>query len=133
MLDVADGFGNRQAVFPHAAEMHLDGLANLLLRGFSSRTSSDAAWEIGNIGRIVPLCLFDDNGVADCVSFHFFRPACLRMLFNVPGGRSSLGFPATVTRPTFLECLNWRWLPSVATRYQPSDFSKISYIAHLHA
>jgi hypothetical protein len=29
--------------------------------------------------------------------FHF-NPACFRMLFKVPGAKSSLGLPATVTR-----------------------------------
>lgn len=42
------------------------------------------------------------------------------MLFSVPEARSSLGFPATVTRPCFTGCLNWRWLPRVATSSQPS-------------
>src|SRR5580700_6974017 len=42
------------------------------------------------------------------------------MLFRVPGAKSSDGLPATVTRPDFSGCLNCRWLPRVATRYQPS-------------
>ena len=57
---------------------------------------------------------------------YFFQPACLKTLFNVPGGRSSLGFPATVTRPGFVVCLNCRWLPLVATRYQPSSLNRAS-------
>jgi hypothetical protein len=28
------------------------------------------------------------------------------MLFNVPGAKSSFGFPGTVTRPGLLGCLN---------------------------
>ena len=48
------------------------------------------------------------------------------MLFRVPGARSSLDFPGTVTRPAFAECLNWRWLPRVATKNQPSSFSSWS-------
>jgi hypothetical protein len=43
----------------------------------------------------------------------------LNMLFKVPGAKSSLGFPGTVTRPGLLACLNCRWLPLVATKYQP--------------
>jgi hypothetical protein len=39
----------------------------------------------------------------------------------VPGAKSSLGLPATVTRPGLLGCLNWRWLPRVDARYQPSS------------
>ena len=40
---------------------------------------------------------------------------------RAPGAKSSLGFPGTVTRPGFAGCLNWRWLPRVATRNQPSS------------
>jgi hypothetical protein len=47
----------------------------------------------------------------------------LRILFNVPGAKSSLGLPATVTRPGLLGCLNWRWLPRVDAGYQPSSLS----------
>ena len=42
------------------------------------------------------------------------------MLFKVPGAKSSLGLPGTVTRPALVGCLNWRWLPRVVTRNQPS-------------
>ena len=45
------------------------------------------------------------------------------MLFSVPGARSSLDFPATVTGPGFEGCLNCLWLPRVATRTHPSSFS----------
>lgn len=38
------------------------------------------------------------------------------ILIKVPGAKSSLGLPATVTRPFFDGCLNCRWLPRVATR-----------------
>ena len=31
----------------------------------------------------------------------FLSPACFMALFNVPGGTSMLGFPATVTVPGF--------------------------------
>ncbi len=42
------------------------------------------------------------------------------MLFCVPGAKSSRIFPGTVTRPGRSACLNWRWLPRVVTRNQPS-------------
>lgn len=45
------------------------------------------------------------------------------MLLSVPGAKSSLGFPATVTRPGLDGCLNWRWLPRVATKNHPSLWS----------
>jgi hypothetical protein len=37
-----------------------------------------------------------------------FSPACLSTLFRVPGARSSLGFPGTVTLPGLVGCLNFR-------------------------
>jgi hypothetical protein len=39
-------------------------------------------------------------------------------LAHVPGVRSSLGLPATVTRPGRCGCLNCLWLPRVATSTQ---------------
>jgi hypothetical protein len=38
----------------------------------------------------------------------------LRMLRSVPGGKSALGFPATVTRPGLTGCLNCRRSPAVS-------------------
>ena len=34
-----------------------------------------------------------------------FSPACLRMLRSVPGGKTALSLPATVTRPGLAGCL----------------------------
>ena len=34
---------------------------------------------------------------------HFLSPACFSALLSVPGGMSTLGFPATVTVPGFVE------------------------------
>ena len=45
----------------------------------------------------------------------------LGRLFSVPGGMSRLGLPATVTKPGFEPCLNWRWLPVVLTCRHPSS------------
>lgn len=42
------------------------------------------------------------------------------MLLSVPGGKSSLALPETVTRPSLVGCLNWRCPPRLGTRYQPS-------------
>ena len=42
------------------------------------------------------------------------------MLFHVPGGRSSLGLPGTVTRPGLTGCLNCLWLPLIRTSRHPS-------------
>src|SRR5216684_6028171 len=51
------------------------------------------------------------------------EPRLLQDAVKCTGARSSLGFPATVTRPGLFGCLNWRWLPRVATRYHPSWFN----------
>ena len=52
-------------------------------------------------------------------------PACLMMLLSVPAANSCLRFPATVTRPGFLGCLYWRWLPDCATWNHPSSRSSL--------
>ncbi len=62
--------------------------------------------------------LLDDDQI-----FHGFNPACLRVLFNVPGATSSPGLPATVTRPGFVACLNCRCDPRCRTTDQPSSSS----------
>ena len=49
-------------------------------------------------------CFLDDNRVSH--GEPHFRPACFKMLFCVPGARSSPGLPGTVTRPSLLACLN---------------------------
>jgi len=59
------------------------------------RAGGDAARQIRHMGGVVGRGLFNDDGVAHGVfQFpYFFQPACLKMLFNVPGGNSSLGLP----------------------------------------
>ena len=47
-------------------------------------------------------------------------PACLRMLFSVPGGNVALGLPAIVVVPGLTAGRNCRWLPVTRSRYQPS-------------
>lgn len=51
---------------------------------------------------------------------HYFKPACFKILFTVPLGKSFSGC-GMVTRPFFSGCLYCRWLPRVATWYQPAD------------
>jgi len=120
-LDViadATGFGYGQTVFAQPVDVKPDSRANLSFDFFNGRAGGHAAWKVWNVCRIVVRRLLDD----DCVlhDSHSLSCACLRMLFSVPGARSSLGFPATVTRPFFVGCLNCRWLPLVAAKYQPS-------------
>jgi hypothetical protein len=75
----------------------------------------------GKVGRVrgeASASLLDYDQV-----FHGFNPACLRILFNVPGATSSPGLPATVTRPGLLACLNCRCEPRCRTTDQPSSSS----------
>ena len=57
---------------------------------------------------------------------YLFNPACFRILFSVPGAKSSLFRPATVTRPRLIGCLNCLWLPRMATSIHPSFLNMLS-------
>src|SRR5579864_696844 len=123
-LDVVDttrGRRNRSAILSHPFEVKFDCLADGALRFLNRCASRHAAGQIGYVGRVVRSGVLNDDGVSHGQLPYFFWPDCFRILFSVPGAKSSLGFPATVTRPGFVRCLNWRWLPRVPTRYQPSS------------
>ena len=89
--------------FAKALDMKFDRLSNECHDFIAGFTDRDAPGQIGNIRTEACLALLDDNHV---FSVHRFSPACLRMLFNVPGGRSMLSLPATVTVPGFELCRN---------------------------
>lgn len=111
------GSGRGEAVLLHAFEMELNCLADQPpdAHGGARRRAAGQIWNV----RGVPVaCSLDDDGVLHC-SF-LSRPACFQMLFRVPDARSALGLPATVTRPGFSGCLNWRWLPFVECSDQPA-------------
>lgn len=101
------GLGDRVSVFPHAGKMHPDGAAHQLGSLLLCGASRDASWKVRNVRAVASPGLFEEDGVS-----HFFNPACLKILFRVFGSRSIEGWPATVTRPFLVGCLNWRWLPS---------------------
>ena len=113
---------NRQMLFFQAFKMKRDGLANIFLNIAFRFSRSDTAREIGTIRGEVPLRFLNDDKI-----FAHFNPACFRMLFNVPGGKSWPSWPAMVTKPGFELCLNWRWLPFVRAKNHPS--SSMSLIA----
>src|SRR5262245_20184878 len=99
--------------------MKQDRLLDFALSFLDRRPRGYASRKIRHVSGVVPVSFFDNYRVSHSIAYRL-SPACLRILFNVPGGKSSLGFPATVTRPVLLGCLNWRWLPRVATWIQPS-------------
>jgi hypothetical protein len=108
IFDAAGRRGNRIAVFTQPIQMKFYSLANRLLRRGQSLTRSNTSREIWDIGGIVATCIFNDNRVAHVRDPYFFSPDCFRILFKVPGAKSSLGLPATVARPGLLGCLNCR-------------------------
>ena len=62
----------------------------------------DAPGQIRHVRAIRSQSLFNDNEISHGSHFSFFKPACFKALFSVPGGISMLGFPATVTVPDFV-------------------------------
>lgn len=86
--------------------MESHGLANLLFDFCHGRASCDTARKVWDVRREIAISLFNDN----CITHdHYpFLPACLRILPSVPGAKSSLGLPGTVTQPGFDGCLNCR-------------------------
>src|SRR6516164_3390156 len=98
--------------------METDRFANLFFYESHGLARCNATGEIRHVSRVVTPRLLNDHRIAHqrCS----FRPDCFKILFSVPGARSSDGLPATVTRPGRTGCLYCRWLPRVATKNHPS-------------
>src|SRR5215831_14376919 len=108
------------AIFAEPGQVQFDGLAHLGQDGVLGVCQSDAARQIRAPCAVSAVAgSFYHDRVADHGVLRS-SPACLRMLRSVPGGNSALGLPPIVTRPGLSWCLYCRWLPTVATRYQPS-------------
>jgi hypothetical protein len=101
--------------------MKPDGIADVSFGSFERLAGSDATRKVGDVGRIVSASPLNHHRVSHHV--FSFSPACFQPLFNVPRAISSRTFPETVTRPGFVSCLNWRWLPRIATKYHSSSFN----------
>ena len=95
-LGVAGRCRNRLAEFAQCLDMALDRFADVAFGFFYGRACCNAAGEIGDIGGPVVLGFFEDYCV---LRIHFFNSsaAVLRIDFKVPVGRSSPGWPGTVT------------------------------------
>src|SRR5262247_3954296 len=91
------------ALFPKPFKMKLDGLAHGFFNTRTSTARGNATGKVWGVCRVACLGLFDNDEVS-----HGFNPACLNILLSVPGAKSDPGFPAIVTSPGFLSCLNWR-------------------------
>src|SRR5215831_9384821 len=108
-LDVVDttrGRWNRSAAFAHSFKVKLDRLANEALSFLNRRPRGDTAGQIRNVRGVIRSCVLNDYRVSHGHLPYLFRPDCFRILLSVPGAKSSLGFPATVTRPGLVGCLN---------------------------
>jgi hypothetical protein len=90
--------GHLMALSFQVFDVQLNGFLNERGNFFASFASRNTTWKIWDIGTKAAGALLNDYKVLH-VRPHFFRPACFRMLFNVPGGTSTLGLPATVTVP----------------------------------
>jgi hypothetical protein len=106
VFDLARTIGNWHSVFAQAFDVEDDSFADLGFDFSDSRARGYAARKIGDIRRVVTFGLFNDDGVAHMTSR--LQTSLLLKLFSVPGARSWLGLPGTVTRPGLLACLNWR-------------------------
>src|SRR5262249_1619533 len=82
--------GNGQAVRLQPVDMKTDGFADFLLNSCNAIARGDTARQVWHVSRIVAFRLFDH----DCITHQRWslKPACFKMLFNVPGARSSDGF-----------------------------------------
>lgn len=115
-----DVFGRRsvgrnwKTLFFQPFKMKRDCFANILLNFALRFSRGNTARKIRAICRKISLRFLNDDEV-----FAHFSPACFRMLFKVPGGRSWPDWPAMVTKPGLELCLNWRWLPLVRAKCQP--------------
>ena len=98
--------------------MKRNRVLHLSLDIVASTAGRNATRKVGRVRGVAGRGLLDDDQI-----LHDFNPDCLRILFNVPGATSSLRFPATVTRPGLVACLNCRCEPRCRTTDQPSSSS----------
>ena len=97
------GSGYLEPLDAQALEVELNCLLHVLFDFFAGSTSRNAAFQVRRVRGVSCSCFFDD----DEVFFHFFIPACFKMLFKVPGASSSFRLPGTVTSPRFVACAYW--------------------------
>jgi hypothetical protein len=83
--------------------MEANSATKVALDRLDRRPGRDASGKIGDEGRIVFPCFFYNDGIPHHASLLSW--ACLKMLFNVPGGRSSEGLPAIRNTPALCRML----------------------------
>jgi hypothetical protein len=101
-----------------AVEMKRNRAFHLSLDFVARIPGGDATRNVRPVCGEAGLGLLDDDEI-----LYGFNPACLRMLFNVPGATSSPGLPTTLTSPGLVACLNYRCDPRCRATDQPSSSS----------
>jgi hypothetical protein len=94
---------NRKLVFTQASHVELDGATDQPPHFWQRTTSHSDTREVRHVRTVSLRRSLNDDQV---IHRDHLRPAFFRMPFNVPGGTSAEGWPATVTRPDFAGCLN---------------------------
>ena len=90
--------------FFEAFNVENDGLMDKLEYFIAGLSNRHAAGKIGDVGAETVRTLLYNNHVTHRSTY--LKPACFRIALSVPDGMSTLGFPATVTRPGLSGCLN---------------------------
>ena len=92
----AGGFGNWLSKVFESSDVPLDGFPDISLGFFQACTCRDTTGQIGNIGCPIVFSLLENYRVLP-THFSISRLAALRIDFSVPTGKSSPGWPGTVT------------------------------------
>ena len=92
------------AVSAQTFYVKFNGFLNEFQNLFAGFSRSNTTWEVRNVSPEASFTFFDNDGISHIHTY--FKPACFRILFSVPGGMSMPGFPDTVTVPGFVRCLN---------------------------
>jgi len=93
--------------------MEVYGLPDELNYFITRFSYCNATREVRDVGSPARFAAFHHHHVSHRRVPQRFSPAWRKIALKVPGGTSTLAFPATVTVPCFERCLNCRWLPRV--------------------
>src|SRR5205823_6273316 len=98
-------FRNGDSLRAQLREVRADRFLDQALDFVTCGRHRDAARKIWHAGAVAIGPVHDDDGVLHEDLPFQYKPACRRMLFNVPMGTSRPGCPDTVTSPGFV---GWR-------------------------
>ena len=99
--------------------MKFNGFADLSLEFLDGVASSDTTGKVGNVCGIVLLAF--SITIAYFKGDSLFESSLFQDAVQPTRGQIIAWLSWNSDTPGFDPCLNWRWLPFVATRYQPSS------------